>query len=149
MLAEELTCHFVYLFCRFSSYIACLLALLVVTESGGYMTRQVVKLMHKGIEELSRRGCTAYNQYALTFAGIAQPGIEIAGGKVVIGTFKALVIRSSLGKCAHYFLYLIVSYGVVARHFPPMRPFKIYGLAYHSQSSQSAPMPFASRSTRK
>lgn len=71
MFAEELICHFIHSFCCFSGYIANLLALLVVTEGGGYMTRQVVKLMHKGIEKLSWRGYTAYHQNALAFARVA------------------------------------------------------------------------------
>lgn len=76
MLAEEPIRYHVHSFCRLSGYIASLLALLVITEGGGYMTRQVMKLMHKGIKELSWRGYTAYNQHTLAMARITQPRIE-------------------------------------------------------------------------
>lgn len=55
MFAEELACHRVHLFCRLSGYIASILALLVVAECGCYMRSEVVKLVHKAIEELRRR----------------------------------------------------------------------------------------------
>ena len=76
MLAEELACHRVHLFSSLSGYIASILALLIVAECGCYMRSEVVKLMHKAIKELSRRGRTAYHQHALTVARIAQPRIE-------------------------------------------------------------------------
>ena len=68
MLAEELACHGVHLFCRLSGYVASILAFLIVTESGCYMARQMVQLMYKAIEELRRRGRTAYHQNALCIA---------------------------------------------------------------------------------
>lgn len=71
MFAEELACHGVHLFCRLSGYVASVLALLVVAERRRYMARQMVQLMHKAIEELSRRGRTAYHQHALAVARIA------------------------------------------------------------------------------
>ena len=71
MFAEKLACHGVHLFRCLSSYVASILAFLVVAECGRYMARQVVQLMHKAIEELSRRGRTAYHQHALTVARIA------------------------------------------------------------------------------
>ncbi len=68
MLAEVLARHGVHLFRCFSGYVASVLSLLIVAESGCYMARQMVQLMHKAIEELRRRGRTAYHQNALSIA---------------------------------------------------------------------------------
>ena len=76
MLAEELARHGVHLFRCLSSYVASILAFLVVAECGCYVARQMVQLVHKAIEELSRRGRTAYHQHTLAVARIAQPRIE-------------------------------------------------------------------------
>ncbi len=76
MLAEELARHGVHLFRCLSSYVASILAFLVVAECGCYVARQMMQLMHKAIEELSRRGRTAYHQHTLAVARIAQPRIE-------------------------------------------------------------------------
>ena len=76
MLTEELARHGVHFFSSLSGYIASILALLVVAECGRYMACQMVQFMHKAIEELSRRGRTAYHQNALAIARIAQPRIE-------------------------------------------------------------------------
>lgn len=76
MFAEVLACHGVHLFRRLSGYITSILALLAVAERRRYMARHMMQLMHKAIEELSRRGRTAYHQNALAIARIAQPRIE-------------------------------------------------------------------------
>ena len=68
MLAEELARHGVHLFRCLSSYVASILAFLVVAECGCYVARQMMQLMHKAIEELRRRGRTAYHQNALSIA---------------------------------------------------------------------------------
>lgn len=68
MFAEVLACHGVHLFRCLSSYVASILAFLVVAECGRYMARQMVQFVYKAIEELSWRGRTAYHQNALSIA---------------------------------------------------------------------------------
>ena len=55
MFAEKPVRYGVHLFCRLSGYVASVLTFLVVAKCGRYMARQMMQLMHKAIEELSRR----------------------------------------------------------------------------------------------
>lgn len=146
MFAEKLACHRVHLFRCLSRYVASVLALLVVAECGCNMARQMVKLMHKAIEELRRRGRTAYHQHTLSIARIAQPRIETVRAKVVIGGLQILSLTARLDKPLHDFLHLIVRHGEVTSHPPAVRAFKVDILAYHRISSQSINVPVSSHS---
>lgn len=146
MLTEELARHGVHFFSSLSGYIASILALLVVAECGRYMACQMVQFMHKAIEELSRRGCTAYHQHALSIARIAQPRIETVRAKVVVGGLQIIALTARLDKPLHDFLHLIVRYGEVTSHSPAVRTFKVDILAYHKRSYHSITRPVASAS---
>ncbi len=146
MFAEKLACHRVHLFRCLSRYVASVLALLVVAECGCNMARQMVKLMHKAIEELRRRGRTAYHQHTLSIARIAQPRIETVRAKVVIGGLQILSLTARLDKPLHDFLHLIVRHGEVTSHPPAVRAFKVDVLAYHKRSYHSITRPVASAS---
>lgn len=146
MFAEEPACHGVHLFSCLSGYVASVLAFLVVAKCGRYMARQMVQLMYKAIEELSRRRCTAYHQHAFAVARIAQPCIEAVRAKVVVGGLQIIALTANLDKPLHDFLHLIVRHGEVTGYPPAVRTFKVDVLAYHKISSQSITNPMASES---
>lgn len=135
---EKMSNPWKYLSSKFAAHIGHIFSVWIVAHFRCNMSLEMLKLMLKGVEELSRRRCLCNNKNGLPHSGIAitQTCIKLTRFHVGIGTTQHFVASPKSVKLLHYRPRPIACDRIESLHMPSTLR-NVYVLLNHKNMPQS------------